>query len=591
MNEYFDTVLSLCGQRWRLRSYDELQSLAISQKFNLPLTLSNLLVSRGITVEKAGDFLSPTLKRLLPNPAFFKDLNKTVERLIIALERNHKIVIFGDYDVDGATSSAVLYRYLKEVGGDIFIYIPDRMKEGYGPNIPAFLNFSKQGIKLIVTVDCGTTSFEPLQQAKTLGIDVIVIDHHVPEDSLPPAYAILNPNRLDESGAYNYLAAVGMCFILLVGLNQRLREKGFFQHKPEPDLMSLLDLVALGTICDVMPLKDLNRAFVVQGLKVMKARRNLGLKALMDVAAIHEAPSPYHLGFILGPRVNAGGRVGQADLGATLLTTENSTEAERIAYTLNNFNQMRQEIEQEVLMQAVSQAEKQANPILICQGRNWHQGVIGIVASRLKERFFRPTLIISVNDEGIGKGSGRSVSGLNLGALIHAAKQKGLLMEGGGHAMAVGFVLDIHNIQAFEEFLNEQIQSSPFDLTPELVIDGHLTLKGALNKFVENLNLLGPYGQGNPSPRFLFENLSVVSTGIVGKEHIKCVLFDEDNTRVTGISFRSLQTPLGETLLRSQGEKLHIVGSLKINSWQGEECVQLIVEDAMWARALLRKVS
>lgn len=589
--KYLEDVLSLNGRVWRLRPSDERQALAISQLFNVPLILGDLLVARDIDLEEVEAFLNPTLKQFLPDPSSFKDLDIAVERLLRALQGKEKIAIFGDYDVDGATSSAILYRYLSTVGANIIIYIPDRMREGYGPNAPALLKLAEQGVRLVMTVDCGTTAFEPFEEAKKAGLDIIVIDHHMPDAKLPCVTAVLNPNRLDESGAYGYLAAVGVCFIFLAGLNRALRVQGFFSQGSEPDLLGLLDLVALGTICDVMPLKGLNRAFVAQGLKVMAARRNLGLKTLMDVAGVRDIPSAYHSGFMLGPRVNAGGRVGKSDLGATLLTTGNSLQAEQIAHTLNELNQERQNIEQEVLEQALLQAEQQSHPLLICYGINWHPGVIGIVASRLKERFNRPSLVISIDENGIGKGSGRSITGIDLGMLIHVAKQRELLLGGGGHAMAAGFSIENRRMEEFHNFLNDHINSNPYDLTPSLSIDSYLTLKGVSVSLAQLLERLAPYGQGNPSPRFIFENVRILKADVVGKEHIRCLLTDEGGGRLSAISFRSLHSLLGETLLCSKGEALHIVGTLKLDSWQGEERVQLTIDDAMFVRPLLRKAS
>lgn len=587
--KYLENACSLSGRIWRLRPSDERQSLAISQRFNLPLVLGDLLAARGINLEEVEDFLNPTLKQFLPDPSVFKDLDTAVERLLRALKEKEKIAVFGDYDVDGATSSAILHRYLSAVGADIVIYIPDRMREGYGPNAPALLTLAEQGVKLVITVDCGTTAFEPFEEAKKAGMDVIVIDHHIPDATLPSVTAVLNPNRFDESGVYGYLAAVGVCFIFLTGLNRALRVQGFFSQRVEPDLLALLDLVALGTICDVMPLKGLNRAFVTQGLKVMAARLNLGLKTLMDVSGIRDIPSTYHSGFILGPRVNAGGRVGKSDLGATLLTTGNPIQAEQIAHTLNELNQERQNIEQGVLEQAILQAEKQSHPLLICHGMNWHPGVIGIVAGRLKERFNRPSLVISLDENGVGKGSGRSITGIDLGFMIQEAKRQALLLGGGGHAMAAGFSIESHRIEELHNFLNDHINHHQYDLTPCLSIDSHLTLAGASVSLAQLLDSLAPYGQGNPSPRFIFENVRILKADVVGKDHIRCLLMDEGGERLSAISFRSLHSLLGETLLHSRGETLHIVGTLKLDSWQGEERVQLTIDDAMFARTLLRK--
>ena len=587
----FPETLSLNGRLWQMRSSEEREALTIAQRFDLPLVLAHLLTARGISLAQTDSFLNPKLKSFLPDPSSFKEVDKAVERVVQALHKKEKIAIFGDYDVDGATSSALLYRYLSQLGAEVCLYIPDRLKEGYGLNTPALLKLAAQGVTLVLTVDCGTTAFEPCQEAKKAGLDLIILDHHLPEDKLPEAFAVINPNRLDETGLYGNLAAVGVCFIFLTGLNRTLRSKGAFAQRPEPDLLSLLGLVALGTLCDVMPLTGLNRAFVSQGLKVMAARHHVGMKALLDVGGVKERPTAYHAGFILGPRVNAGGRVGKADLGTLLLTTENCQEAEAIAQTLNTLNQERQMIEQEVLEQAILQAEYQSSAVLICHGLNWHPGVIGIVAGRLKERFNRPALVISVDEKRVGKGSGRSLPGIDLGMLIHKAKQKNFLLAGGGHAMAAGFSIEEDKIKHFHAFLNQDIQELGYDLTPRLTIDAHLSVEGASVDFVRLLDRLAPYGQGNPAPRFLFENLRLLKADIVGQHHIRCLFGGEGGGRLSGICFRSLLTPLGEALLKAKGETFHGVGTLKVDAWQGEDRVQFILEDGMPGRAARRKAS
>ncbi|MGI4852208.1 MAG: single-stranded-DNA-specific exonuclease RecJ [Janthinobacterium lividum] len=583
-----DKNLSLSQRLWQMTACDDRLALTFSQRHDIPLILGKILSCRGLTLDNVDLFLKPSLKTALPNPSDFKDLDLGVDRVVLALKNKEKVAIFGDYDVDGATSSAILYQYLSKIGLDVTVYIPDRIQEGYGPNISALEKLSRQGIKLVITVDCGMTAFDALAAAQDMGLEVIVIDHHMPETAFPKALAVINPNRLDEEGGFGYLAAVGVCFIFLVGLNRTLREQNFFKQGNAPDLLSLLDLVALGTVCDVVPLKGLNRAFVTQGLKIAASRQNLGLKTLMDISAVHEKVSTYHLGFMLGPRINAGGRVGEANLGIRLLTTTRSTEAQEISQRLDSFNRERQEIEQYVLQEATVQAEGQVGPLLVLHGLNWHAGVIGIVAGRLKERFNRPILIISIDEQGIGKGSGRSISTIDLGVLIHAAKNKGILVAGGGHAMAAGFSIESSKINDLRLFLQERILHSQADLTPCLKIDGTLSLKGTTSDFVKTLEKLAPYGQGNPTPRFVFENVRVVKPALVGQDHVRCLLTSDDGGRVSAISFRCLNTPLGDALLNSKGEQIHVVGTLKLDSWMDQERVQLTIEDAIFSRPMLR---
>ena len=571
---------------WRLKPSDERQALALAQHFNLPLIIASLLTQRGITLEHAAFFLEPKLKDSLPDPSSLQDLDKAVSRLIHAIENKEKIAIFGDYDVDGATSSALLSRYFSALGVPVTIYIPDRILEGYGPNTQALLKLAQDNVRVVITVDCGTTAFEPLEAARAAGLDTIIIDHHIPESKHPPVVALVNPNRLDESGEWGYLAAVGVCFLFLVGLNRGLRQRGFFKGSPygvsEPDLTTLLDLVALGTVCDVVPLKGLNRAFVARGLDVMRHRRNLGLKTLMDVAGVRECPEPYHLGFTLGPRINAGGRIGTSRLGVDLLTTEDPVEATRLAQTLDQFNRERQRVEQTVLEEAIEQVHthQKDTPILVVSSVGWHPGVIGIVASRLKEQFNRPALVVSFEEENtIGKGSGRSVVGLDLGSYIQGAKQKGLLVNGGGHMMAAGFSVAWNQLGAFHQFLQDRFIQSRLQISNELSIDAFLTLKGASLDFVKILKKLSPYGQGNPSPRFLFEHVQILKSQIVGKNHVRCLLTDKSGGRLFGTAFQSAESPLGEALLTSGQRSVHLVGTLKSDSWMGEERVQLTIED------------
>src|SRR6478735_3972462 len=455
---------SLTGRRWATRLGDERLALAIAQRHGLPDAISRLLAARDVDLDSVADFLEPTLRKFLPDPSHLKDMDEAVARLVRAVQTGERIVVFGDYDVDGATSSALLARFFRAVGGNVAVYIPDRRKEGYGPNTPALLSIKEQGAAVVITVDCGITAFEPLAEAKRAGLDLIVIDHHMAEIALPEAVAVVDPNRIDDASPHKHLAAVGVAFLLVVGVNRALREAGWYgTSRPEPDLRQWLDLVALGTVCDVVPLTGVNRALVRHGLKVMAERRNAGLAALADVARLKEPPGAYHLGFLLGPRVNAGGRVGQADLGARLLASDDVHEVGALALRLDEFNSERRAIERAVLDQAIARIEGLYGPdrkglpaALVVESEGWHVGVIGIVASRLVERYGRPAFVIGMDGE-LGKGSGRSVRGVDLGAAVIAARQSGLLVNGGGHAMAAGLTVAKGTLPDLAKFLDDRI--------------------------------------------------------------------------------------------------------------------------------------
>jgi len=432
---------SLLGRRWRQRAADDRAALTLAQRLSLPEPIARVLAGRGIGAAEAEDFLNPTLRALLPDPLHLRDMAAAAARIAAAVMSGEPIAVFGDYDVDGATSAALLERFFAAAGVPIRVYIPDRLREGYGPNAPALLRLRAEGVGLVITVDCGTAAFEPLAAAAEAGLDVIVVDHHVAEPRLPRAAAVINPSRLDEESPHRQLAAVGVAFLLVVAVNRALREAGWYRLRCQPDLMQWLDLVALGTVCDVVPLTGVNRALVTQGLKVMARRANPGLAALADVSRLDERPNAYHLGFLLGPRVNAGGRVGEADLGVRLLTTPDPGEARALAERLDGYNQERQAIEARVLAEAIAAVEgATAGSLAFATAPGWHPGVIGIVASRLKERYNRPAFVVAL-DGGIGKGSGRSVNGVDMGAAVIAAKQAGLLINGGGHAMAAGLTV------------------------------------------------------------------------------------------------------------------------------------------------------
>ncbi len=583
-SSYLGVARSLCGRQWRQSAGDQRLALTLAQRLGLPEIIGRILAARGIDDDAAPGFLAPRLRELLPNPSLFKDMDRAAERLAGAIRDGMLIAIFGDYDVDGATSAALLQRFIEAAGGRVTVYIPDRQREGYGPNLPALLRLKADGAAVVVTVDCGTTSHAPLAAAAASGLDIIVVDHHVAEPELPKAFAVVNPNRLDETGVHGQLAAVGVAFLVAVAVNRALRAAGWYVARPEPDLLQWLDLVALGTICDVVPLTGINRALVAQGLKVMQLRGNPGIAALADIAGITERLGAYHAGFILGPRVNAGGRVGSAGLGAHLLATADAALAAGLARQLHDFNAERREIEAAVLAAAITQVEQRnaPSPIVFATGADWHPGVIGIVASRLKERYNRPSCVVAIKD-GIGKGSGRSVSGVALGDAIIAARQEGLLLNGGGHAMAAGFTVEESKIGALREFLAARIEAAigaeiP---TPLLTIDGAIAPTGATAEFLAVLQQLAPFGSGNPEPRFAIPAARILYAEPVGGGHVRCTIADGAGAgKLKAIAFRCLAEPLGAALLDRGGPLLHLAGHLRADDWNGRAGVQFTIDDA-----------
>ena len=579
---------SVSGFLWSNRFSDARASIAFSQATELPEIVARVLVARGVKSDDAESFLNPTVRELMPDPSQFQDIDNSVERLIHAIERGEIIAVFGDYDVDGATSGGILIRYLKEVGAKTLSYVPDRTKEGYGPNINAFNYLQSVGVGLVVTVDCGITAFESLDHAYKINLDVIVVDHHVAEPKLPRAFGIINPNRLDESGMYGELAAVGVTFLLVVALNRSLRMKNWFtQNKtPEPDLLCFLDLVALGTICDVVPLTGLNRAFVKQGLKVMGKRGNIGIAALSDIIGLESAPGTYEVGFLIGPRVNAGGRVGEPSLGTRLLTTEDKNEAEAIATELQVFNEERKIIEADILDAATIQVlERESDglitPIILVAGEGWHPGVTGIVASRLKDKFGRPSVVVAFKD-GLGKASCRSIYGVDIGSAITAARQMGLLLNGGGHKMAAGFTVKFSNFEKLGNFLNERLASSVESAlgNRELGLDGVLTIEGANLELLDKLQKVGPYGAGNSEPRFALSNVRITRADIVGKGHVRCSLKGESGKNLKAIAFRCADDALGSFLLSSSDARINLAGFLRNVRWRDRNGVQFVIIDA-----------
>lgn len=565
---------------------DERRAELIAQRFALPLPVARIIASRGIPVDDVANFINPKLQNLMPDPFCMKDMEKAAKRIAEAIVKKQKVAIIGDYDVDGATSSSVLRLYLESVGIESEIHIPER-DEGYGPSRQAFDEFAALGAELVITVDCGTTAFDVFDYAGSLNIPVIVLDHHEAEVRLPEVYAVVNPKRLDESDDYPYLkymAAVGVVFCTIVAVNRELRKQGFFAGREEPNLLQWLDLVALGTVCDVVPLLGLNRAFVRQGLRIMSLRSNTGLRALIDKSGISEAPSAFHLGYVLGPRINACGRVGEASLGNKLLCSRDDFQAGQLADKLNEFKAQRKEIEAYVLLSAIEMLEgtPQEYPIAFAAGKDWHQGVVGIVAGKLKERYNVPAFVMSIEPDEV-KGSARSVPGVDLGALIIAAKEKGLLTKGGGHTMAAGFSLSEDKIEAFRRFAGEYVRQKlgEEDVAPVIEVDSALDLLGANTDFAAALELLEPFGAGNAEPKIVLEHVRIVKPGIVGAGHVRCFLTSGNGGSLKAMAFKIADTELGKTLLNSQGAVFDIAGVLRRDNWQGRNSVQFIIDDAI----------
>ncbi len=592
---FLGVATSARGFAWRERLTPETRSLAtaISQRHGLPELMGRVLAARGSTLESVAVDLDPTLKALMPDPSALRDMDKAAARLADAIERNEPVAIFGDYDVDGASSSALIARYLASHGTSSRIYIPDRIFEGYGPNAAAIEQLVKEGAKLIVTVDCGTTSFEPLAVARKLKTDCLVIDHHQADEKLPDVHAVVNPNRQDDVSGQGTLCAAGVVFLVLVATTRELRKRNYYAGgKREPELLSLLDIVALATVADVVPLTGLNRAYVKKGLAVMHARENTGLCALADAAALSQAPTPYHLGFILGPRINAGGRIGDAGLGAKLLSTEDPIEAQRIAELLDRLNKERKAIETLMLEEAMGLGEVQimAEPeraIVLVGSETWHKGIVGLVASRLTERFARPSCVIAWEKSGDGTsgegtGSLRSVAGVDLGAAVRAAVAAGLLVKGGGHAMAAGLTVKRERIDALQAFFATALKAdaAAFRASASLEIDAALVASGANAELMNLIDRAGPFGQGNPQPRFVFPAHRVKFAKVVGSSHIRAVLEAGDGGRLEAIAFRAVGQPLGDLLMGAGGMPLHVAGQLRRDTWGGREKIELAIDDA-----------
>src|SRR4051794_29608026 len=590
MNRLFLNVeRSACGRAWRDR-LDERGSalaLAIAQRHDLPELLARILAGRGVQVDDVKSFLDPTVRALMPDPHVLAGMAAAAERLADAVQRGETVAIFGDYDVDGATAAATLARFLRQAGLTPIIHIPDRIFEGYGPNVEAIRALAARGATLLVTVDCGTTSHEPLAEARRLGLEVIVIDHHLADETLPDVLAVVNPNRLDDLSSLGHLAAVGLVFMTLVAVNRELRARGFWNAKrSEPDLLGMLDLVALGTVADVVPLKGLNRAFVTKGLLALRRRENIGLTALMDVARLGGPPEPWHLGFLLGPRINAGGRIGRATLGVDLLLQEDSIEGARLAAELDRLNRERQTIEMATLAHAEAEAMaalglEEKGAVVVTAAEGWHPGVVGLVAARLKERYGRPAFAIALEPGGIGTGSGRSIAGVDLGRTVRRAVSEGLLVKGGGHAMAAGVTLRKDALAPFRAYMEDALGAAVATArsVDALFIDGALSAAAATNETIAMLASAGPFGAGNPEPIVALPAHTLTYAEEVGQAHVRLRLRSGDGAIINGIAFRAAGQKLGAALLQSRGRSVHVAGCLALDRWQGEEQVQLRVLD------------
>ena len=579
---------SACGQRWvsRLDQAAENRALAIAQVHGIADIVARVLAGRGVGVDEAPAFLDPTIRSLMPEPYRLTDCEKAAQRIALAIERREKVAIFGDYDVDGAASSALLYRFLAHFGVPAEIYIPDRIFEGSGPNPAAIRQLVENGAQLIVTVDCGSTSHEALDAARERGCDVVVIDHHQLGHELPHCLALVNPNREDDLSGQGHLCAAGVVFMVLVATARLLRERGN-PGSAGLDLLAWLDLVALATVCDVVPLKGLNRAFVVKGLMAARHMNNAGLAALLRKAGLGGPVTPYHLGFLVGPRINAGGRISDAGLGSRLLTLDDAAAAEEIAGRLDELNRERQAMEAAMLAEAEAEViaeygDGEAATVLVTARENWHPGIVGLLAARLKEKFRRPAFAIAFDPSGKGTGSGRSINGFDLGRMVRAAVDDGLLVKGGGHAMAAGLTVERQNLGRLRAFFEERAQVTVPSLVANhvLKIDGALSASGATLDMLDQLEKAGPYGSGHPQPVFAMPAHRVRDSRLVGTAHVKVQLQAADGTCLDAIAFRAADTPLGQLLLNSRGNQLHVAGCLSGDHWQGNRRIQLRILDA-----------
>src|SRR6516164_8480521 len=586
---FLGVTQSLTGKLWRdrLDARGSAQALAIAQRYHLPEMLARVVAGRDVAIEDVPDFLDPTIRKLMPDPCTVTQMEAAAKRIADAAERGEKVAIFGDYDVDGATSTALLTWHLRHCGLDPLIHIPDRLFEGYGPNTEAVRMLAGKGATLLITVDCGTNSKEPLAEARRLGMSVVIIDHHQLGADLPEVDALVNPNRPDDMSGLGYLAAVGLSLVTLVAVNRELRTRSFWTSEmPEPDLLGMLHHVALGTVADVAPLIGLNRAFVAKGLIAMRRRDHVGHTALMDVSRLNGPTEAWHLGFMLGPRINAGGRIGRADLGVRLLLEGDVSEAAQIAWELDRLNNERRVIEQAAEAQAEAEALaslglEDKGSVIVTASEGWHPGVVGLVASRLKEKFGRPAFAIALEPGGIGTGSGRSISGVDLGKAVRQAVADGLLLKGGGHAMAAGVTLRKESLAEFrasmESMLAHDVAQSRH--ANELINDGAVTARGATPEFVAMLNRAGPFGSGTPEPVVALPSHQLIFADEVGQTHLRVRFKSGDGAILNGIAFRAVGQKLGQALTQHREQVLHVAGSLAVDRYQGSERVQLRVLD------------
>lgn len=579
---------SVKGFYWLLNEVEQEKVNQFIQKLDVSEIIARLLVGRDISLENALQFLSPTIRDSMPDPFHLFDMDKGANIVADAIINKKNIVIFGDYDVDGATSSAVLKRFFALLDLDVSIYIPDRITEGYGPSVKAFSKLKEEGADIIITVDCGTASVEAIEYAVSNGLKVVVVDHHLSGDVLPPAHAVINPNRKDETSEYGYLAAVGVAFLLAVAVTSVLRKKDFFKAKKEPQLMKLLDIVAIGTICDVVPLEPLNRAFVTQGLKILNHRLNPGVQAFCQLLCLENELTPYHLGYIMGPRINAGGRVGESFLGSKLLSTDNFEEALEIVNKLELYNSERKAIEHSVYEQALEQAKLQSpdDALIMVSGENWHPGVVGIVAGRLKEAMHKPVAVLSLDGEN-AKASCRSIYGVDFGSAIVKAKEEGLVIGGGGHKMAAGFTGLKENIPAIKAFLHNRFteELSKLKGKDNRSFEGYLSSNAVNLELAKQIEKIGPFGPSNHEPKFVLKNVYLSRTNVFADSHINCFIGCNETKSLNGLlkanAFRAIGTDMGDALLSSVGKTIDLIGYIKINRWKGRETPEFSIEDVI----------
>ncbi|MDQ8731521.1 single-stranded-DNA-specific exonuclease RecJ [Bradyrhizobium sp. LHD-71] len=586
---FLGVARSATGKIWRdrLDARATARALAFTQRHQLPEMLARVLAGRGVELDTVMDFLDPTVRKLMPDPFTVTDMEVAARRISDAVTRGERIAIFGDYDVDGATSAALLTWHLRHTGLDPLIHIPDRLFEGYGPNVEAVRALAAKGATLLITVDCGTTSVEPLAEAKRLGLSVLVIDHHQCGDELPVVDALVNPNRPDDLSGLGHLAAVGLVFVTLVAVNRELRQCGFWtDERPEPDLLGALHHVALGTVADVAPLTGLNRALVAKGLIALRRRDHVGHTALMDVSRLSGPPEAWHLGFLLGPRINAGGRIGRADLGVRLLLEADPTEAARIAAELDRLNGERRLIEQAAEAQAEAEALaalglEDKGSVIVTASEGWHPGVVGLVASRLKDKFARPVFAVALEPGGTGTGSGRSIAGVDLGKAVRQAVHDGVLIKGGGHAMAAGVTLRKERLAEFRAYMESALADSVAKSrhANDLFVDGAATARALTPEFVRTLERAGPFGSGNPEPLIALPSHQLVHAEEIGQAHLRVRFKAGDGALVNGVAFRAVGQPLGRALVENRGQNLHVAGFLAIDRWQGTERVQFRISD------------